>query len=1449
MEHQIQGMVYENGDWVSRQADVYRIIAGAREADTDMHEPEIKPQNKIPKLGILSRSIFQSPFVKTVLSANIRHKSLNDVVFVSEDAVHLKEIQAYGHLRHAATKSDFTGRILAARVFGEPRKVQVHSEYGKPWDKAAVHAQRRSFSGEEPDSLPPEIIVLTLTSRTLMFLWARQSQSGSVAFYQKIYRVPAATSHHDRLGAFLAVDPKCRAIAVAALEGRFMLYKTRPLDKWRECLREGRDVSPIEDERLIHLQGRVVHMDFLSRAKTGDESHVVLLFVLVHKGKTKITCYDWDCTFDLSTVTVRAERVAIDCEDHNPSLLIPLNQSSDFLLVCNQHIALYRNILSGIPQRYRTKVRPDHLISRQPGNGTQAPLWVQWDRALRNPTFPKEAFYIAREDGMVAYAEFNDATNSVEVSEAGIWPYPLDKAFATLDMDTSTMALSYPDILIAPGTSSDGLLCKVGSYPTHYKYASSFPAAQDLAPIETIPNWAPITDFAVTRLRRAQNLHERERDAMFVANGRAPHGTISELRRGLNAIIDVASGGFKGYTGLWAIDHGSTRYEINGRNTREHYVVLLVTLPLSTSVIRVWRTQTESGSIEDGSWDEVEWESAMVSTDDELERISRDNETISACILDENLTIQVTQQDARLLRRSNFSEVASISFGATNLLKAATKAQMSYAATVVRENSRIILQVMQIRDGAFCAAIPFDLNADPTCLELLDIDSVPHVFVGKSDASFALFRIMESGVLFPVYDDVLNEGPTTGLRMLCESAVVLTCGDVPVIVCGMRNGFLMSLFLRVTDGRYDLLSTKYMKMGSTVAQVTRSATDSAAAFVTCGSDICRVRSPANQSYTIDVDSIWFTERNNPGYKQSPIMAIDQLPFSRGIGADKDLGGFIIAISGDNMLFAQLEFDIRCSNYDVPSSTLIQQKPIPRKLITNATPAKLMYMEKLNKMVVATTEAREEKAPPSGYRVVHSAIQILRLGDEVAEDEEEEEEDMQPVITNNLVTSEFVLKHYERVYSMIEWTFVSDKDKTFHFVIVGTGITTSSGKETGRRLFLNVNETGIKLKKESAFEQPLRCMALYDESTLLSIHGSTLAYEEYDHRATKWVKRGQHLLTSPGTHITVSRPFIYISTAADSHICYEVTALGDEHQNRIHLKQVFSDSRQRDSAYHLVVPLPVSSASLSRPIRTQNSVDSLPSLTSISSITGLPATIVLLTDKACNVTGLFHPVQPTNKFATDTVFEACLPRSITRLQRGSIRPPWRRPCYSYTSTFPLPIPGIVTDDILGSSTDGSVYAFSILSHPALLLLKLLQNLVEAKRAKCPDMQVQATKMRSGDIFNLLMNGRDGRQDDSEIGARDVDPREKYGGVANAKGAWVDGDVVWRWLVEEKGDVRELVREGTEEGVGALFEEFVWDLKTQGDGNGSGNGAMVVDGEEENAVEWTEKWIESVLMPVL
>lgn len=293
--------------------DVFQIMARAQQDKVDMHPPPCKPTNRVPQFGVLSRTVLASPLFKHVLPANIRHKDSNDIVLVGEDSVHLKEIRDHGRLHHVATKSDFKARILAARVFGEPREVRTNKRVASPLSKnQTVYRPRPSMTGSQEHVLPPEIIVLTLASRTLMFLWAQSTPTGTVTFNRKTIKLPAGSSRFDRLGTFLAVDPKHRAIAVAAQEGCFMLYKTKSMEAWRDEVRAGSDTIPVEDERAMFIQGRIMHMEFLSSGDGQDDFHVVLLFIIVHQGKTKTTCFDWDCRYDLSTAAARAERVLVD---------------------------------------------------------------------------------------------------------------------------------------------------------------------------------------------------------------------------------------------------------------------------------------------------------------------------------------------------------------------------------------------------------------------------------------------------------------------------------------------------------------------------------------------------------------------------------------------------------------------------------------------------------------------------------------------------------------------------------------------------------------------------------------------------------------------------------------------------------------------------------------------------------------------------------------------------------------------------------------------------------------------------------------------------------------------------------------------------------------------------------------------------------------------------------
>jgi hypothetical protein len=219
------------------------------------------------------------------------------------------------------------------------------------------------------------------------------------------------------------------------------------------------------------------------------------------------------------------------------------------------------------------------------------------------------------------------------------------------------------------------------------------------------------------------------------------------------------------------------------------------------------------------------------------------------------------------------------------------------------------------------------------------------------------------------------------------------------------------------------------------------------------------------------------------------------------------------------------------------------------------------------------------------------------------------------------------------------------------------------------------------------------------------------------------------------------------------------------------------------------------------------------------------TIVLVNDKkSSSITGLYHAPERTHKNAAYTVFEACLPRTVIRIQQGDIRPPWRRP--SNSSKFPT---GVLIDDIIGACSDGTIYTFSILSEPARHMLRFLQNLIEEKEKRDPAKHDTLINHRNAGISDVLMNGLEGNQVE-KIRALDVEPRQNERGQGGPRHKHIDGDLLLRWLSVD-GDIEALLKEGTEGNVATLAGEFAEALWGS-DGLGR-----------------VKEWLGEVFMPVL
>ncbi|KAJ4323871.1 hypothetical protein N0V94_001655 [Neodidymelliopsis sp. IMI 364377] len=736
------------------------------------------------------------------------------------------------------------------------------------------------------------------------------------------------------------------------------------------------------------------------------------------------------------------------------------------------------------------------------------------------------------------YAEQGPA-GAVDMDDAGEWPYRIDTAFACLSVDNSEFSQSYPDVLMAGAPGNDGLLCKVGAWPTEYSYATQYPTMNQFTYVESIPNWSPVTGLCVTQLPGIRSPYERERSALFVCNGAAPHGQLSELRYGLQALIDGSFSGMNGCSGLWIIHHGSQTVEFDGRRARQHYALIIVTLPLETILLRLVRTQPETRGEFSGAWDDGVWDVTQLPTESEPndDGITRNEETISACMFSDHFSIQITRRDVQTLSRPTLALNDRIEFGSSILL-AASKPGFSFVVTTFRNDGKTHLNITPI----------------------------------------------------------------------------------------------------LKDGTYD--------------------------------------------------------------SESP--AQDEL------------------------------------------------KAVPRKLITGAKPTQAVYLAAPRKMIVATTKATEEGSSPNKYRLISSTLSLLNVHDDKPLNEVEIKQEVGIELASRLVVARFSLKHAERVYSIVDWAFEDDRGKKYNLVIVGTGIATGPGKETGRRLIFNLGSRGSKLalQKESTYHQPLYCIALFNNRATVSVIGKLLSFDEFD------VSSGSDIQQTP---------------------------------------------------------------------------------------TNEQEALVLLTDKrSATVSGLYYSGERSFKHASTTLFEACLPRTVVRLQRGDIRPPWRRSAryHKYANT----IDGVLLDDLTGACSDGTIYAFSILSEPARHVLRLLQNLIENKQSRNPANRFSIVRHKSGDIFDVLMNGADGAQD-CAIRARDVDPRHKGRGAAASRNNHIDGDLLLGFF-DEGGGIKGLLSTDTEEDVLALFVELGEALLFQGR-HGLRQAHLTFD----DTVAGIQEWMSEVLMPLL
>ena len=454
-------------------------------------------------------------------------------------------------------------------------------------------------------------------------------------------------------------------------------------------------------------------------------------------------------------------------------------------------------------------------------------------------------------------------------------------------------------------------------------------------------------------------------------------------------------------------------------------------------------------------------------------------------------------------------------------------------------------------------------------------------------------------------------------------------------------------------------------------------------IVHCENTLCTLQYPQKYGKApATVLNVWITDPSEPSLQQGSISAINQVVDSwlpRG-SPGHTVGSFV------------------CIDGNLPHIVSLgsQPKMVPRRLRLSGTPVRVLYSVHLNKLIVLHNQFKVLRAARQtdgqrnvrGKRALRPVISLLDSDVEPVagpdHDAMEIDDVGKPNDSRASVNSE--CKPGEKFLGITEW-IPKIGDNEYPMLVINTTLTRAD-KPVGRLLFFAIpkgkGNQPPKLipKKTIDTSEPIYSVAIYPNKSFVYCCGNDLCIQSLDvadPSRMKLLPPVKLAMRSPGRHITVKEPYIYVSSSRESLSVYRYDAGQLVYQ--------FGDQSARHGLYHLHLP---------------------------------SQSLVLASDMSDTVVGLWQPPERRIDNAMTTVFEAVLPGSITRL-RLIARPIWSLNPHSHLeSKGQSSVSSVIPRDevILGSSADGTLTQMSILSSIEWRLLRFIQNMAERHPLICP-----------------------------------------------------------------------------------------------------------------------------------
>ena len=435
------------------------------------------------------------------------------------------------------------------------------------------------------------------------------------------------------------------------------------------------------------------------------------------------------------------------------------------------------------------------------------------------------------------------------------------------------------------------------------------------------------------------------------------------------------------------------------------------------------------------------------------------------------------------------------------------------------------------------------------------------------------------------------------------------------------------------------------------------------AIASCNNQLYRVTyDPRASGDDALIQMIWLTDFKRSGLRQPEMRAIAQLDPRNSCGIPSSLWRRLYCMDNENIYATELE-------------VTLDTRVIPRRIGVRGTPTRIIYLSNFDKLIVAVAvpfflETQRKKLVFSMLKIVDPNSPGLP---------EETADDLEAGTFNNPVASDpstvVVGKSGERILAITLWS-IRTSGHTWRMLVVGTmGTRGDSETRCGRVYIYNISpdvdgvlKLTLKYTKKTA--DPVYSLAAYDETSICCCSGNVLTmFSLFESEGAFTIREeATHPLRSPGRNIEVHVPYIYITTAKESLGVFEI-------KNPRTIALAFNDQQARDGMNHLC-------------IQDQES------------------SLVLASDRAGSVRGLWQPPFATVDGALQCVFEAKLSGSIT--------------CLSMASIQERPSTGPVEDKkaIIGSTLDGAFYRFDLLDENQWRLLRWIQNIAEKDVLVCP-----------------------------------------------------------------------------------------------------------------------------------